>query len=304
MSKLTNKLQLWLLAKVAKLSWKSSYRLSDFLSWLLFPVFSYRKKVIRTNLQNSFASKSDAELRQIERSFYRNFTDLVVETIKLQGISLEELSSKMYGDISLIERLYAQDKSAVFVLGHRGNWEIANLYAASHFPHDCIIVYKPLSNKPMEEWFCQVRTQFGSEVVPMRHIYTELMKPREKPFIVFLVNDQSPNPKSAYWTKFLNQDTGVFKGAEVIARTFDLPVIYCDIEKDPSARGLYKLSLDLVTETPNELPENGILEASARYLEKDIEADPANWLWTHKRWKHKKPVSRKKITTHAGVGSL
>jgi KDO2-lipid IV(A) lauroyltransferase len=165
MSKLTNKLQLWLLAKVAKLSWKNSYRLSDFLSWLLFRVFSYRKEVIRTNLRNSFVSKSEAELLQIERSFYHNFTDLVIETIKLQNISREELSSKIYGDISLVERLYAEGKSAVFVLGHRGNWEIANLFVSSNFSHDCIIVYKPLSNKPMDDWFCQIRTQFGSEVV-------------------------------------------------------------------------------------------------------------------------------------------
>lgn len=304
MTKIVTKFQLWLIAQVAKLSWKNSYRLSDFLSYILFSVFSYRKKVIRTNLRNSFISKSDSELLQIERAFRRHFTDLVIETVKLQHISREELSTKMYGDLSLLNKLYAQSKSAVFVLGHRGNWEIANLYASIHFPHDCIVVYKPLSSKPMEDWFCEVRTQFGSEVVPMRNIYTELKKPREKPFIVFLVNDQSPNPKSAYWTKFLNQDTGVFKGAEVIARTLDLPVVYCDIERDPSTRGLYKLSLDLITETPNDLPENSILEASVKYLEKDIKLDPANWLWSHKRWKHKKPLIKKKVLSRIGVDSL
>lgn len=304
MTKIVTKFQLWLIAQVAKLSWKNSYRLSDFLGWILFSIFSYRKEVIRTNLRNSFPSKSDAELRQIERDFHRHFTDLVIETVKLQHISQEELSTKMYGDLSLMDKLYAEGKSAVFVLGHRGNWEIANLYASTHFSHECIIVYKPLSNKPMEEWFGEVRTQFGSKVVPMRHIYTELMKPRKKPFIVFLVNDQSPNPKSAYWTKFLNQETGVFKGAEIIARTLDLAVVYCDIKKDTSTRGRYRLKLDLITETPDELPENGVLEASVRNLEKDILGEPSNWLWTHKRWKHKKPVSKKKMVSRIGVDSL
>lgn len=303
MKKLTTKIQLWLLAQIAKLSWKNSYRLSDFLNWLLFSVFSYRKNVIRTNLRNSFITKSDSELLQIERDFQQHFTDLVIETVKLQHISKEELSTKIHSDLSLINRLYLQGKSAVFVIGHRGNWEIANLYVSLYFPHDCIIVYKPLSSKPMDDWFGEIRTQFGSEVVPMRQIYTELKKPREKPYIVFLVNDQSPNPTSAYWTTFLNQDTGVFKGAEVIARTFDLAVIYGDIKKDPSTRGRYHLQLDLIAESPMELPENGVLEASVRNLEKDILKQPANWLWTHKRWKHKKPLSRKHSTNLAGVDS-
>ena len=283
-----------LLSCVAKLSWSSVYRLSNLLSWALFGVFSYRKKIVRTNLRRSFPELTEEKIQRVAQTFFRHFTDIFLETVKLQYATQEEIATRMQGNLSLLDDCYAKGQSTVLVLGHRGNWEMANLYASIRFQQECIVVYKPLSNPAFEEWFCQLRTRFGSRVVPMRSIYTELRKPRQRPYILFLLNDQSAPPKSAYWTTFLNQETGVLKGAEVLARTFQLPVIYADLARDPEKRGFYQMKLELVTDSPDDTPENGILEDCTQRLQRDIRNEPANWLWTHKRWKHKRPEKRVK----------
>lgn len=287
--KLLTNLFIVVLNALSRLSWSALYRISDGLSWLFFGVANYRHKVIWQNLRNSFPDKNDQQLRTIARDFHRHFTDLIVETLKLRRASAQEVQQRLTGDTSVIDDLYARGKSAVFVLGHRGNWELANLFASVTFQHECIVVYKPLSSPTFEEWFGQLRTRFGSTMVPMREIYGELLKPRTRPYLLFLVNDQSPNPKSAYWTRFLNQDTGVFRGVESIARKYHLPVVYADIRRDEARRGYYSLVITPITEHPEEVPLNGVLEKQIQLLERDIVNQPGNWLWSHKRWKHQRP---------------
>ncbi|MDQ6477437.1 lysophospholipid acyltransferase family protein [Dyadobacter sp. LHD-138] len=289
MNKLVAKISIFFLNSIAGLSWKNVFRISTVLSWLLFDVAGYRKKVISANLRNSFPEKSEEELDVIARNFYTHFTDLILETLKFRTASPEVIRERLEGDLSIINNLYKQNKSAIFLMGHRGNWELANLFSSLEFSHDCIVVYRPLQNKEFDKWFLDYRTRFGAKLVPMDKIFKELLTPRTKPFVVVLANDQSANPKTAFWTKFLHQDTGVFRGVEAIARKLNLPVLYAEFSKIENKRGYYHVDITTITETPKEIPVNGILEKQIQILEQDIRLQPHNWLWSHRRWKHLKP---------------
>lgn len=279
------------LNSLSSLSWRNIFLLSDGLSWLLFDLFGYRKKVILNNLRNSFPEKPESEIASIAKEFYKHFTDLILETIKFRTASPDVIRDRLQGDISIVHDLYEQNKSIVFLMAHRGNWELANLFSSLCFSHDCIVVYHSVRNKGFDKWMLKLRTRFGAKLVPMDQILPELQKPREKPFVVVLVNDQSPNPKTAYWTKFLNQDTGIFRGVETIARRMNLTVLYAEFSKVEGRRGYYHVEITPITDCPKELPPNAILEKQVRILEKDIRRQPANWLWSHRRWKHRKPVA-------------
>jgi KDO2-lipid IV(A) lauroyltransferase len=293
MNKLVSKISIFFLNSFAGLSWKTAFRISTALSWLLFNVIGYRKKVIATNLRNSFPDKTDAELNSIANNFYIHFTDLIVETLKFRTATPEVIRERLQGDLTIINDLYKQNKSAIFLMGHRGNWELANLFSSLQFSHDCIVVYRPLQNKEFDKWFLDYRTRFGAKLVPMDKIFKELLTPRTRPFVVVLANDQSANPKTAFWTTFLHQDTGVFRGVEAIARKLNLPVLYAEFSKNENKRGFYHVDITTITETPKDIPVNGILEKQIQILEQDIRLQPHNWLWSHRRWKHSKPESLK-----------
>lgn len=256
---------------------------------MLFRVIGYRSETINRNLQRSFPDKSEAELAAIRKQFYSHFTDLIVETIKMSNCSKEEVQQRMDMSEESKQLLKGIKTGAVVVAGHRGNWEVANLYISSLDIVEPIVVYKPLASKKFESWFRAMRTRFGSTMTPMKMVYEELEKKRDKPFAVYLVNDQSPNPARAYWTTFLNQDTGVFRGAEIISRKYDIPVFFCDIIRVEGKRGHYVVSLKEFTDKPRTFPENAILESQLREMELNILAQPHNWLWTHRRWKHARP---------------
>jgi KDO2-lipid IV(A) lauroyltransferase len=110
-----------------------------------------------------------------------------------------------------------------------------------------------------------------------------------KPSGVIFAIDQSPsNPSKCHWMTFLHQDTPVLFGAERYAVEFDRPVLFCTIHK--TKRGHYEGELQVITEHPKTLAQGKITELNTEALERDIRAKPEYWLWTHRRWKHKRPV--------------
>jgi len=114
---------------------------------------------------------------------------------------------------------------------------------------------------------------------------------QEHPKAIIFGSDQSPsNPKRAYWIKFLNQDTGVLFGVEKYAKEYNWPVIYVTIYK--MKRGHYEVEYKLITETPNEQPYGSITEKFTKAIENNIIEHPQYWLWSHKRWKHKRPEDK------------
>jgi KDO2-lipid IV(A) lauroyltransferase len=293
MNRIASKFFVFLLNSSSVLSWKNAFRLSIVIKWLLFDFGRYRRKVIRTNLKNSFPEKSDTELKAIANDFHLHFTDLIVETIKFRTASPEVIRERLQGDISIMDDFYASKTNIIYLMGHRGNWELANLFSSLCFTHECIVVYRPLQNKVSDQWFLDLRTRFGAVLVPMDQIFRELQKPREKPYVVVLANDQSPVPETAFWTTFLNQPTGIFRGVEAIARRYNLTVLYADFKKVPEKRGYYHVEIATITQTPKEMAPNMILKKQIGILEKNIREQPHNWLWSHRRWKHKMPVNLK-----------
>jgi len=50
-------------------------------------------------------------------------------------------------------------------------------------------------------------------------------------------------------------------------------------------RGKYEMMLSLVAGNPEEYADGEITSGYANKLESIIRANPANWLWSHRRWK-------------------
>lgn len=264
------------------------YGFSNVLYVLMYTLSGYRKKVVRTNIQNSFPELSTAQHRKIERQFYRHFCDLVVESIKTFTISKEELQKRFrHRNQELFQKYFDEGRHVTLVGGHTGNWEMFAVSFALHVPHQTMAIYTPLANRFMNSKMQISRSRFGLVMDNYTSIKQQVAKPTSKPIAVIFGADQSPNLKQQpYWMEFLNQETGVQFGLEKFAVTYNAPVIYGYIHR--LKRGHYEIEYRLITDIPTELPYGAITEMHTRMLESDIRKTPYNWLWTHKRWKRKK----------------
>lgn len=275
----------------ALLPLKALYVLSDILYFWVYKVVGYRLKVARENLKTSFPEKSEKELKNIERRFYRHFCDYFVETIKLLHISNKEIQERfVFKDMEIVHNLMQEGKSGIMYLGHYGNWEWVpsiNLL----FDDESLLgqIYRPLKNKIFDDIFLKIRSRFGSVGIPKNDTLRAIInyKRQGEKILIGFMSDQTPSWGNIhYWTDFLNHETGVYTGVERIAKKTDFFVTYLDIVKE--GRGRYTAHVKLITYNPKSEPEFAITEKYIREMEKTILRDPAYWLWTHKRWKHKR----------------
>lgn len=266
------------------------YAISDGLYVLIFKLIKYRKKVVFENLTRSFPQKSSQEIEQIAIDFYRFFCDFLVENIKSITISKKQISERITFIDSKDSDFYAaNNQSVIGVLGHFGNWEWVAQATTIFKPFHLNVIYKELSNKHFDWLMKNTRSKFGSNLIESKNVAQEMYKNRHKLCATIFVADQSPQPQNAIWLTFLNQETAVFRGTAIIAQKFNLPIIYTSIHR--TKRGYYHVVAKTIVSKPKEKTETEILTIFMQHLEEDIKKNPQFWLWTHRRWKHKKPVN-------------
>ena len=267
------------------------YIFSDLLYLLLYYFPSYRRKVVATNLRNAFPEKSDKERAVIEKKFYRHLADLFIEILKLTHMSKAlSMNHMKFSNYELLERLHNEGRDVVAVISHYNNWEwLKSLIYQTKY--QTVSIYKHLQNKRFDQFMLGLRERGGMILTPMAHIVREILEARKnnRRTIYSFITDQTP-PKLniKYWTSFLNQETPVYLGAGKIASKYDMAIVFFNVQK--IKRGYYTYSAELLFEHTAGVPEDIITEKHVRRLEEIIREKPEYWIWSHRRWKHKRPL--------------
>lgn len=285
---------LGLLHLMALLPLWALYILSDIIFLLLYHVVRYRVRVVRKNLAESFPEKSEKELRGIERAFYRNFADYIVETVKLLHISDRTILKRMqFEGVEEIDRIFDNGQSIVAYFSHCGNWEWApsvTLHTRRR-PGDGVEfcqVYRPLRNQWFDSMMLKIRSRFGSLSFKKTSVLRDLLKLRRDGItsITGFMSDQKPSHGDPiHVISFLNRPTAVITGTATLANRLAMAAVYWDMEK--ISRGHYRITVRPMTDDASTCDPLDLTDRYFKMLEQTIRRDPAIWLWTHNRWKHK-----------------
>ena len=262
------------------------YILSDGLFIVLFHITKYRRAVVAENLKNAFPEKDITERNQITIQYYRYLCDLIIESVKMISISKAEAMERFkFVNPELLQEYFDQNKSILAAAGHYGNWEMASNVGLTT-DKKTLVVYKPLTNQIFERFLKKVRSRFNAKMIPMKTSFREILSYRKEPTISILISDQTPVRSDAHcFATFLNQPTAVFLGIEKLAKSYNYPVVFCDVKV--VKRGHYTCEFVPLIEEPKLSAEHEITQAHVKYLEKMIQKEPQYWIWSHKRWKFK-----------------
>ncbi len=267
------------------------YMLGSFTYFVAFHVLRWHRELAARNLANSFPGKSDRERAQILRQSYVNLGQTLAETFWGFGASAEELTRRVaIENPQLIERYVAQGCPVLVLAAHVCNWEWLLPATGAQFSIPIDAVYKPLRVASLDEFIRSTRSRFGGKPIPIQSFLFELMRRAGEARAYAMVADQTP-PRNMdkFWTRFLNQDTAFFVGADKIARFLEAPVLYVAMRR--VRKGHYVVRLHVLAEPPYEHGGSlQVVERYARQLESEIQASPADWLWVHNKWKYPKPV--------------
>lgn len=291
MKRVIQALTFWILLPwlciIAILPFSILYKISDVCFYLVYYVLRYRRKVVRNNLTNAFPEKMLAERRKLEEEFYRHLCDLLLEHIKGLSITRSQVLRRCtLQNPELLQALYEKGRHILLLTGHQGNWEWAGNTVALQTNYQLYVLYKPLSNSYFDRLVGCIRRRFGRGTIQYTQALHKMLSYDSFPKATAILADQAPNNhQQAYVMNFLNQPTYATQGVAKLARKLNHAIVYIHIKK--VKRGYYNVLAELLYEHPADIHEHIITQTYMQRLEADICQDPATWLWSHNRWKHK-----------------
>lgn len=268
------------------------YALGHVAYFVAFHVLRWHRELAARNLANAFPEKSGVERATLLRQSFVNLGQTLAETFWGFGATAEELAKRVaLENPELVERFVAEKRPVVVLAAHICNWEWLLPGTSAQFGIPIDAVYKPLRVASLDAFIRETRSRFGGKPIPIQSFLFELMRRAGEARAYAMVADQTP-PRSMdkHWTRFLNQDTAFFTGADKIAKFLDAPVLYIAMRR--VRKGHYSVRLHVLVEPPYDSHDDlQVVERYARRLEMEIRDHPADWLWVHNKWKYPRPAS-------------
>ena len=278
-----------LLWGISKLPFRALYLLSDGLYWLLYKGIGYRKKTVTENLALAFPDKSPEERKGIERTFYKHLCDVFLEMAKSMSISKKEMDERFnIPDLGPLKEFDAQGKPVFLVGAHMASWEWSMAINSKFKNLKGYAVYKPLANPYFDLLAKRIRGKWGSQLISTSEIRQLIGKhiKEQRPSIFGMLSDQSPMAiKADYWRTFMGIQVPVHTGAEKLARHWNIPIVYLEVEK--TGRGRYVAHFETLVSDSKNTNRFEITDCYIDRVEKSIRIQPEYYLWTHKRFKHR-----------------
>lgn len=286
------------------------HALSHFIGFLARKVVRYRVDVVRGNLLRAFPDKTDAERRQIEKKFYVHFGDIVTEAVWFGACRSPKrlLKAKLVRveGLDRISALAEKSGSVMTMYSHTGNWEIlgaAPLFAGYRnqeygFPavencpfnyNNCAVVYKKLTSAVWDDlmkenrWAPVPEKNYEEDYIETNSLIRYVISHRAENKYYFVNTDQRPyrSAKGSVPVNFLGIECTTMAAAAGLAAKCGQAVCYMGMRRQ--GRG-YVVEFTPICEDASKMPVEEIMQKYYDLLTADIQAQPWNYLWTHRRW--------------------
>lgn len=282
------RLPLWLRA-LSRLPLGLHYALATCLAACARHVLRYRLTVVRTNLAGAFPDLPSRARRAIERAYYRNLADLFAEIVKSATLSPAQLNARVtLKNLALVRAELAASRPVLIVAAHQCNWEWLLLALSLQLGYPLDAAYKPLHDVNSERVMRAIRSRFGSRLVPAKALLAHILEHREVRALTMVADQEPVSSDHKWWTQFLNRPSAFYMGPEKIAQVTRFAVVFAGMRR--IARGRYEVDFQLLQAAQRPFEPGTVTERYARLVEAQIRAAPADWTWSHQRWKLKRPM--------------
>lgn len=265
------------------------YVLSDIVYGIVYYLIGYRKKTVRENLALALPHLSPKERLQIEKKSYQHMCDMFLEMIKTMSISKAEMEKRFqFKNLDVYLDLEKKQKSVALLCAHYASYEW--VISMNHrITFDGFAIYKKINNTYFDTLVKKIRSKFGATLITTKETIPVIRNnTKENRLGIYgFASDQSPKIYSVFhWNKFMGVEVPVHTGAEMLAKKYDMNVVFLKVKK--VKRGYYEASFENVFENVKDYQNYAITDQFLKLVEAQILEAPEYYLWTHKRWKHRR----------------
>ncbi len=254
-----------------------------------------RRRVAQTNLGIAFPEWSEERRQAVMQASFANLGRSLVEIARFRRQPPQALRER--ARFEGLEHLEAARRASgtggvIVITGHFGNWELL-ASAVAQWGLPVTLVHRARSNPHLEALVTSWREQGGLEVVRRGTAARAVLAALRKGRIVALPIDQNASRRAGVFVPFFHRLACTRDGPARIAMRTGAPVVPVFLFREgQSARHVIRAgpALDLVPEGADRdaaVREN--VRRMTRAVEEAVRAAPAEWSWTHRRWKTQPP---------------
>jgi KDO2-lipid IV(A) lauroyltransferase len=274
---------------ISMLPFRILYIVSDGVYLLTYYIIGYRKKTVRENLALALPNLSEKERLIIEKESFRHMCDVFLEMIKTLTISKSEMDKRyVFNNLEVYSDLEKKGKSIALLCAHYASYEWA--VSMNHkITFEGYAVYKKINNRYFDKLVRDIRSKFKATLITTKETIPVMASNfRSKKLGLYgLVSDQSPKLGSFFhWNTFMGIEVPIHTGGEMLAKKYDMNVIFLRTKK--VKRGYYEATFEVLSDNAREVPNYEITDQFLKLVEQQIYDQPEFYLWSHKRWKHRR----------------
>ncbi len=265
------------------------YVLGNVFYFVSYYLLKLRRPVVIANLSKTFSHFSAAQINSLAKTFYHNYAEVIAEMLKTFSIPPEMLAKRVHiENIDLLQNELGKGQSVIVLSAHLCNvdWLMVATQLKLGYPVD--VVYKPRHIESIDMMFIKSHQRFGAYPVSTKDTARETVRRKNVVRAIALAADLAPREsEDKLWLEFLSRSTAFFQGPEKLAHMMKYPVYFMSMKR--IRRGYYRASVKQLTSLSHIESDQVITRRYAQEVEAQILLNPADWLWSHQRWKYSKP---------------
>jgi KDO2-lipid IV(A) lauroyltransferase len=258
------------------------------LGMLMYGIDARHRRIVRRNLKFVYPEWPPERVKKVSKRVFQNLGITIVEICQMICFSRDDILKKVKirGKANLLNAMQ-NNKGAILVTAHLGNWEIVPLFWPLYFKTPLTVVAKKIQKKIINRWIHGLRTRFGSKVIYKDVALPEMTRTLRNGKILAILIDQGIKSSLGVKIKFFNKFASATPSASLLAMRCNSPALpgFCTRNVD----GTFTINL----EPPLVLNRTGDLSADLRTntqimtdaIEKMVRRYPEQWFWVHKRWR-------------------
>ena len=270
-------------------STEGNLRFAAGLGSLLARVGPARMQRAEANVRRAFPDLSDAETRRIARASLEHMFQLFLVDSLAGPQQLNEhgwARHLEFGKVDATMRLLLEDRPAIFVTGHSGNWEFLGL-SLSLLGFRMSALARPLDNPYLDHWLLGMRRRRGLEILVKWGATTEVQRVIESGGRVAFIADQNAG-EDGIFVPFFGRLASSYKSVALLALRYRLPIVVGTAIRQGEQMRYRIETVDRIEPHECEAAPDPIFYCTARFnraMEQAVRLAPEQYLWIHRRWK-------------------
>jgi KDO2-lipid IV(A) lauroyltransferase len=270
---------------------ETNYRTARWIGDVFHRLDGRHRRIAEEHIRRSFPDWPEQRVRRAAKRSMRAMVYLGLEVLLttrlVQLIRHRELFD--YRNVAgMLDRLIRRQRGVILLTGHYGNWEVVG-YAMAELGFPTYSVARRMDNPYLDDYILGVRQREGQVILDKRGAtqrVPDLLEAREA---VGFIADQDAGRKGCF-VEFFGRKASTYKSIALLAIRYEVPVAV-GYARRLAERFRFEIGIERLIE-PDEWagrddPVAWITQEYTSALERTIRREPEQYLWVHRRWKHR-----------------